>query len=121
MSTDGEARKTEFSGRFDRVRAAMAERGIDYLLIGPSTDMVYLIDFPVRQSERLTMLVVSQDGTPRLVMPGFELPRVAGLPQLFEPVTWNDGDDPAALLTSLLANRGAGATVGLGGQMFAQF
>ena len=62
MSTNGEARNAEFSGRFDRVRAAMAEQGIDYLLIGPSTDMVYLIDFPVRQSERLTMLVISPDG-----------------------------------------------------------
>ena len=67
------------------------------------------------------MLVISPDAPPRLVMPGFELPRVADLPQLFEPVTWNDGDDPAALLTSLLPNGGAGATVGLGGQMFAQF
>ena len=121
MSTDGAARNAEFSGRFDRVRAVMGEQAIDYLLIGPSTDMVYLIDFPVRQSERLTMLVISQDEPPRLVMPEFELPRVAGLPQLFEPVTWNDGDDPVTLLTSLLRNPGGGATVGLGGQMFAQF
>ena len=27
MSTDGEARNAEFSGRFDRVREAMAEEG----------------------------------------------------------------------------------------------
>lgn len=121
MSTAEAARLTEFSARFNRVRVAMEEQAFDVLLIGPSTDMVYLIGFPVRQSERLTMLVIGREGPTRLVMPGFELGRVASLPQLFEPVTWADGDDPVALLASLLPAGGVGQTVGIGGQMFAQF
>jgi Xaa-Pro aminopeptidase len=98
----------------------MARHDLDYLLIGPSTDMVYLIDFPVRQSERLTILVIPREGTPRLVMPGFELPRVASLPAQFEPVPWEDGEDPARLLGSLLdADRAP--VVAVGGQLFAHF
>jgi Xaa-Pro aminopeptidase len=112
---------SEFEDRFDRVRAAMDQLDLDCLLIGPSTDMVYLIDFPVRQSERMTILVLPRDGRPRLVMPGFELDRVAALPPLFEPAPWEDGADPAPLLASLLPDRGGGATVAVGGQLFTHF
>ena len=101
--------KTEFASRIERARAAMEPRGIDYLLVGPSTDMVYIIDFGVRQSERMTILVLPREGTARLVLPSFELDRIASLPPVFEPATWEDGDDPAQLLASLLPSRGAGA------------
>ena len=112
---------SEFADRFDRVRAAMGELDIDCLLVGPSTDMVYLIDFPVRQSERMTILVLPREGEPRLVMPGFELDRIASAPPLFQPATWEDGDEPAPLLASLLPNGGDGVTVAVGGQMFTHF
>jgi Xaa-Pro aminopeptidase len=112
---------SEFADRFDRVRAAMDELDIDCLLVGPSTDMVYLIDFPVRQSERMTILVLPREGEPRLVMPGFELDRIASAPPLFRPAPWEDGDDPAPLLASLLPNGGDGVTVAVGGQMFTHF
>jgi D-alanyl-D-alanine dipeptidase len=112
---------SEFADRFDRVRATMGRLDIDCLLIGPSTDMVYLIDFPVRQSERMTILVLPREGRPRLVMPGFELDRIASLPPLFEPALWEDGTDPAPLLASLLPNGGDGVTVAVGGQLFTHF
>jgi D-alanyl-D-alanine dipeptidase len=121
MTQPGTAPHSEFAERFDRLRAAMRELDIDCLLVGPSTDMVYLIDFPVRQSERMTILVLPAEGQPRLVMPAFELDRIASLPPLFEPAPWEDGDDPAPLLASLLPNRGDGTTIAVGGQMFTHF
>ena len=121
MSQPEAAPHSEFADRFDRVRAGMRDLDIDCLLVGPSTDMVYLIDFPVRQSERMTILVLPAEGQPRLVMPAFELDRIASLPPLFEPATWKDGDDPAPLLASLLPNRGNGSTVAVAGQMFTHF
>ncbi len=111
----------EFAARLERVQGELARHKFDYLLIGPSSDMVYLIDFPVRQSERMTILVIPREGMPRLVMPGFELPRVQSLPPFFEPAPWEDGDDPSLLLASLLQANGAGATVGVGGQLFSHF
>jgi Xaa-Pro aminopeptidase len=111
----------ELADRIDRVRAAMEPLGIDYLLVGPSTDLVYLLDWGVRQSERMTILVLPREGTARLVLPAFELDRIAALPPVFEPAPWKDGTDPAPLLASLLANGGAGSTVAVGGQMFAHF
>lgn len=111
----------EFAARLVKLQGELASHDLDYLLIGPSTDMVYLIDFPVRQSERMTILVIPREGTPRLVMPGFELPRVQSLPALFEPDPWEDGDDPSLLLASLLRANGAVPTVGVGGQLFSHF
>jgi Xaa-Pro aminopeptidase len=115
------AADSEFEERLERVRTAMDRMGIDYLLVGPSTDMVYLIDLAVRQSERMTILVLPREGTPRLVLPAFELDRVASLPPLFEPAPWEDGSDPAPLLASLLRNGGAGGTVAVGAQLFTHF
>jgi Xaa-Pro aminopeptidase len=121
MNANARAPHSEFADRFDRVRAAMGQLDIDCLLVGPSTDMVYLLDFPVRQSERMTILVLPREGEPRLVMPRFELDRIASLPPLFQPAPWEDGDDPAPLLASLLPSGGDGMTVAVGGQMFTHF
>lgn len=111
----------ELCGRLERTRAEMERAGVDYLLVGPSTDLVYLIDFGVRQSERLTMLLIPREGDVRLVMPSFELPRVASLAPLFEPAGWADGEEPTKTLAGLLPNRGAGATIGVGAQVFSHF
>jgi Xaa-Pro aminopeptidase len=121
QAPEAEAVLQEFDARLERVRSEMARNELDYLLVGPSTDMVYLIDFPVRQSERMTILVIPRDGTPRLVMPGFELPRVESLPPLFEPAPWEDGEDPAPVLAALLDGGGADPSVAVGGQLFSHF
>lgn len=112
---------SELAERTSRVQRAMAEQNVDYLVVGPSPDLVYLIDFGVRQSERLTMLVIPQEGETRLVMPGFETPRVANLAATIDPVTWNDGEDPFQLLTSVLTQDGKPETIAIGPQMFTHF
>ena len=58
----------ELRRRLEAVTDAMRRRGIDRLLVGPSTDLVYLTGFAVAPSERLTLLVVAPEGIPRLVM-----------------------------------------------------
>jgi Xaa-Pro aminopeptidase len=118
-ATQTDAVLREFETRLERVRSEMARHELDYLLVGPSTDMVYLIDFPVRQSERMTILVIPLDGSPRLVMPSFELARIESLPALFEVAPWVDGEDPAPVLAALLA--GGHPSVGVGGQLFSHF
>jgi len=108
----------ELERRLEAVRETMRRRGIDHLLVGPSTDLVYLSGFAVAPSERLTMLIVAQEGTPRLVMPDFELPAVAELPPVFEPVPWSDGDDAAAPVAKLLP--GGAPLVAVSGQTHAR-
>jgi Xaa-Pro aminopeptidase len=81
---------------------------------------VYLAGFPVKPSERLTLLVLAREGAPLLLLPDFELPSVEDLPVVVETVPWSDGDDAAALIASMLP-RGGPVTAGLGGQTQARF
>jgi Xaa-Pro aminopeptidase len=111
------ASREEHARRIDHVRAEMERQGVDYLLVGPSSDLVYLAGFPVKPSERLTLLVLAREGAPLLLLPDFELPSVENLPVDLETVPWVDGEDPAVLLASRLP-RGA---AGLGGQTQSRF
>ncbi|HBY96785.1 MAG TPA: aminopeptidase P family protein [Chloroflexi bacterium] len=111
----------DYRERFERVRAEMEREGVDYLLVGPSTDLVYLLGYPARQSERLTLFVLPRDGAPRLVMPSFELPRVERIRQLAEPASWTETENPTELLASLLPKRASGKKIAVGGQLYTYF
>jgi Xaa-Pro aminopeptidase len=105
----------EHAGRIELVRAELERQDVDCLLVGPSSDLVYLAGFPVKPSERLTLLVLAREGAPLLMLPDFELPSLKDLPLVVEPVPWSDGDDATALIGSMLP-RGRSITAALGGQ-----
>lgn len=105
----------------DRLRAAQAamdQRGIDYLLVSPSSDLVYLLGYPAHTSERLTALVVPRTAPPFIVVPTLEAPRLAERAALVEIVAWEETTDPIGLLARRL---GAGATVGVSEQLWSGF
>jgi Xaa-Pro aminopeptidase len=110
-----------YQERLDRVRAQMARQRVDYLLVGPSTDLVYLTGYHTSQSERLTLFVLPREGDPRLVMPAFEVARVEHLESAVQPASWTETESPVELLASLLRERGRGATIAIGGQLHAAF
>jgi Xaa-Pro aminopeptidase len=112
---------SELEHRLEQTRNELDRQDVDFLLVGPSTDLVYLVDFGVRQSERLTILVVARDGPVRLVMPSFELPRIEGLRVSVEPAPWADGSDPVDTLATLLPDNGSGTKVAIGPQLFSHF
>ncbi len=111
----------ELTHRFDRVREQMDQQGIDHLLIGPSSDLIYMLNYEKRQSERLTLLVVPRKGQPRLVIPSFELPHIEKFSALVEPVSWTETEDPTETLARLIENRGRGQRIAVGGQLFTYF
>ena len=62
--------------RLGRVRAAMAEQGVDVLLLSLGHDLPYLTGYDAMPLERLTMLVVPRDADATLLVPRLEAPRV---------------------------------------------
>ncbi len=104
--------------RLDRVRAAMAEQGVDTLLLSVGHDLPYLTGYHAMPLERLTMLVVPADGDATMVIPGLEAPRVEPQPGVFELLPWGETDDPTALVATLV---GSARTVAVGDQMWARF
>jgi len=90
------------SERIERLRQHMRAAAIDLVLLGPSSDFRYITGRPGHLSERLTALVVSQQGAPTLVVPKLEVPLYAGLEGIFQITPWADGEDPIAHLVALV-------------------
>ena len=76
------------AGRIARVRARMAELGVDVLLLSAGPELPYLTGYEAMPLERLTMLVLPRTGDTRLGIPRLEVPRITPRPELFEIVAW---------------------------------
>ena len=104
--------------RADRVRARMAEVGVDVLLLSVGPDLPYLTGYEAMPLERLTMLVLPREGDATLVVPRLEAPRVVERPDVFDLAPWDETDDPIALVAGLV---GAAGTVAIGDRTWARF
>lgn len=96
---------TDLRDRLDRARSAAASSGLDALLVSPGPDLRYLTGYDAKPLERLTCLVVPASGAPALVVPALERPaaQAAGVEALdLELVSWQETDDPYALVARLL-------------------
>jgi Xaa-Pro dipeptidase len=106
MSTTVSAINPEaLSKRLDRASAAAEKAGVDALLMAPGSDLQYLLGAGGGSFERLTCLVVPAEGAPVLVVPKLEAPGYDAVPTGrlgLELATWVDGEDPYALVGSLV-------------------
>jgi Xaa-Pro aminopeptidase len=91
---------------------------VDVLLLSAGSDLPYLTGYEAMPLERLTMFVLPQRGDAQLVVPRLEAPRVTPEPQVFEVVTWDETDDPVALVARLAAEPKRAA---VGDQTWARF
>jgi len=104
--------------RADRIRARMAEVGVDVLLLSVGHDLPYLTGYQAMPLERLTMLVLPREGDATLVVPRLEAPRVTERPDVFTLAAWDETDDPVALVAGLV---GAAGSVAIGDRTWARF
>lgn len=107
-----------FADRLDRVRSALTAKGVDAALVSVGPDMPWMIGYAAMPLERLTMLVVPADGTPTLVIPGFEVPRVIEHDGLFKVDGWSETDDPIQRVVDLVGSAG---TLTIGDHTWARF
>jgi Xaa-Pro aminopeptidase len=100
----------DFAARMRRVVSAAAENDLAGVIVTPGPDLVWLIGYrPTAITERLTMLVLSPDNDPTLLVPILERPDAeaaegAGSVSL---VDWEDGTDPYEVAGPLLRPDGA--------------
>jgi Xaa-Pro aminopeptidase len=80
--------------------------------------MPYLMGYLAMPLERLTMLVIPQDGEASLIIPRLEGPRVHQMNDVFTMVPWNETEDPVAIAHTLL---GSAQTIAVGDQMWSRF
>lgn len=99
-----------YAQRLHAAQKAAADKGIDLLLIGTGPDFAYLTGSWVSSHERLTVLVVPQQGNAWIAAPNTDITDIKAAPvgELdVELRGWNDGENPYEL-----ALRGAGDVLG---------
>jgi Xaa-Pro aminopeptidase len=96
----------------------MAERGTDVLLLSVGPDLPWLTGYEAMPLERLTVLVLPAEGDATLLVPRLEAPRVVERPEVFALATWDETDDPIALVAGLVGRAG---TIGIGDRTWARF
>jgi len=99
----------DFAARQARAAEAGAGAGLAGVLVTPGPDLLYLAGYtPPAATERLTMLVVSADRDPALVVPALERPDAERAPAVdrVSLVDWTDGADPYETAARLLAPSG---------------
>ena len=89
----------DFAARMRRAVTDAENAGLDGLLITPGPELVWFTGYqPTAITERLTVLVLSQDQEPTLVVPALERPdaEAAEGSRSISIVDWADGEDPFA-------------------------
>jgi Xaa-Pro aminopeptidase len=100
-----------------RARVAMADAGIDALLLSVGADLPYFTGYEAMPLERLTMLVLPRDGEAVLVVPELEAPRVPATGAcVVQP--WPEGADAIARVVEAAAGA---RTFAVGDRTWSQF
>jgi Xaa-Pro aminopeptidase len=107
-----------YADRIARVRARMADRAVDVLLLSTGADLPWLTGYEALETERLTMLVLPRDGDATIVVPRLEAARVREQAGAFSLVTWDESDDAVEIVARLAASPG---TVAIGDHTWARF
>ena len=110
-----------YEERAARAQQLMAERGIDWLFVSHSTDLLYLIGFTKQQSERLALLMIPRDGQPKMVVPGFETSVFSKYAPFVELVGWEETENPVSKVAELVGGDGSGTTIAVGDQLHSIF
>ncbi len=106
----------DYAARCQRVREGLRAAGTDALLVGPSSDLFYLIGLNRPQSERLTLFILpaSEDEAPRLLLPGFETALAEPLAHFFDLIPWEETESPFERFAASLPPAATGQPLRLG-------
>lgn len=95
----------DYTARMRRVVDSAGAAGLDGVLVTPGPDLVWLTGYrPTAITERLTMLFLTHEHEPTLLVPTLERPDASAAPGTAELALsdWRDGTDPYAAASTLL-------------------
>ncbi|WP_328320457.1 aminopeptidase P family protein [Streptomyces sp. NBC_00388] len=99
----------DYRARMARAARSAADAGLAGVLVAPGPDLVHLTGYrPTAATERMTLLVITEDRDPVLVVPALEAAdaeHAVGAPAL-TLLDWTDGKDPYGITAALLGPDG---------------
>jgi Xaa-Pro aminopeptidase len=93
-----------YADRCQRAQTQMVAAGIDYLFVGPGSDLRYLIGTKGMDNERMMVLVIPQKGDPTMVVPRLEKLATSKYATFFEMLDWTDDEGPQKRLQQILGD-----------------
>ena len=102
----------ERQARIAKAQKLMREQGVSALLVEPGSSLIYFTGVHWSRSERLTCAIIPAEGEIGVVTPFFEEPSVReslGVPAQVR--TWQEHEDPLALVAGWLRDRKLGSGV----------
>jgi Xaa-Pro aminopeptidase len=99
----------DFAARMERAARSAQEAGLSGVLVTPGPDLLYLTGYvPMAMTERLTMLVLSADREPTMIVPVLERSDAETAPgsSKLKLADWPDGSDPYAAAAAMLDAKG---------------
>lgn len=99
--------KAEREARIKKAQALMAQHNMDAIIIEPGAAMDYFSGIQWWRSERLTALVIPQQGEVAVVTPFFEQPSVLESLKVGDDVrVWQEHESPFDVVANILKSRG---------------
>jgi Xaa-Pro dipeptidase len=103
--------------RIEKAQAQLKRSGADVLYVFSAVNILYFSGAPMGPSDRVVALLVPREGEPWLVVPGFEGARTEAAKPVGQVITWEEHEDPFALIAQTLTKNGLGsATLALDGE-----
>ncbi|WP_296595617.1 Xaa-Pro peptidase family protein [Phenylobacterium sp.] len=104
--------RAEREARIAKAQKLMREQGVSALLVEPGSSLIYFTGVHWSRSERLTCAIIPAEGEIGVVTPFFEEPSVREtLAVKAEVRTWQEHEDPLALVAGWLKDRKLGSGV----------
>ncbi len=99
----------DYAARLNRLRDHLTAAGIDAALIGLGPDLEYFTGYRAHPLERLTMLIVTRRAPATLVLPVLEAAHFAPIKDAVVARTWQETEDPIAIVVGLLGDAASAA------------
>lgn len=113
----------DVDARLDAVQSRLADREVEGLILFPSPNLYYLSGFHEEPGERHLLLIVTPESA-AFVAPTMYESHIRDASTIASIRTWDDSDDPVAVVDDVLASTGLAGTDGrvlLDDGMFALF
>lgn len=102
----------ERMARITKAQRLMREQGVSALLVEPGSSLIYFTGVRWSRSERLTCALIPAEGEVCMVTPFFEEPSIReSLAVPAQVRTWQEHEDPLALVAGWLKEKGYGSGV----------
>ncbi len=109
-----------YQERLVRAQAELGRQGADYLFVGISSDLFYLLGYQGHASERLTLLILPQSGDPAVVVPNLESSLLASRRELVDLLIWEETAAPTDLVARSIGDAG-GKTIAVNDHLYSSF